>query len=65
MDNDLTKGNIHKSLIRFSIPFIIANFIQALYGAVDLVVVGYFTDTSGLSAVSKNAGHFRDYRNYI
>lgn len=52
MDNDLTKGNIHKSLIRFSIPFIIANLIQALYGSIDLLVVGYFTDTYGLSAVS-------------
>lgn len=52
MEKDLTEGNIYKSLISFSIPFIIANFIQALYGAVDLIVIGYFTDTSGLSAVS-------------
>lgn len=52
MEKDLTKGSIYKSLLSFSIPFIIANFIQALYGAVDLVVIGFFTDTSGLSAVS-------------
>lgn len=52
MENDLTQGNIYRSLLNFSIPFIIANLIQALYGAVDLVVIGYFTDTAGLSAVS-------------
>ena len=52
MEQNLTEGSIYKSLVSFSIPFIIANFIQALYGAVDLVVIGYFTDTSGLSAVS-------------
>lgn len=52
MERDLTEGSIYKSMINFSIPFIIANLIQALYGAVDLVVIGYFTDTSGLSAVS-------------
>lgn len=52
MEKNLTEGSIYKSLLSFSIPFIIANFIQALYGAVDLVVIGFFTDTSGLSAVS-------------
>ena len=49
---DLTQGNIYTSLIKFSIPFIIANFIQALYGAVDLIMIGYFTDSFGLSSVS-------------
>lgn len=49
---DLTSGNIYKSLIRFSIPFIIANLIQALYGTTDLLVIGLFTDTAGLSGVS-------------
>lgn len=49
---DLLEGNIYKSLIRFSIPFLIANFIQALYGTVDLLVIGIFTDTPGLSSVA-------------
>ncbi|HLR21516.1 MAG TPA: MATE family efflux transporter [Tissierellaceae bacterium] len=52
MEYDLTQDNIYKSLLNFSIPFIIANLLQAIYGAVDLAVVSYYTGASGLSAVS-------------
>lgn len=52
MEQDLTQGGIYKSLINFSVPFVIANLMQAIYGTVDLIVVGFFTDTSGLAAVS-------------
>ena len=38
--NRLTEGNIYKALLAFGLPYLIANFIQALYGAVDLAVVG-------------------------
>lgn len=48
----LTQGNIYKTLITFAVPYLIANLIQALYGAVDMVVVGWFSDASGISAVS-------------
>lgn len=48
----LTEGNIYESLIKFSVPFIIANLIQALYGAVDMFIIGIFTDTAGLSGVA-------------
>ena len=37
----LTEGNIVKSVIVFSVPFLLANLIQALYGAVDLMVIGW------------------------
>ena len=52
MEQDLTQGGMYKSLINFSVPFVIANLMQAIYGTVDLIVVGFFTDTSGLAAVS-------------
>lgn len=39
-------------MIRFAIPFMIANLLQALYGAVDMAVVGQFASASGLSAVA-------------
>lgn len=52
LEQSLTEGKISKILIDFSIPFIIANFIQALYGTADLLVVGIFNDTAGLSAVA-------------
>lgn len=52
LNHNLTEGNIYNSLLLFSIPFVIANLIQALYGTVDLVVVGLFTDTQGISSVA-------------
>jgi putative MATE family efflux protein len=52
VEQDLTQGGMYKSLINFSVPFVIANLMQAIYGTVDLIVVGFFTDTSGLAAVS-------------
>jgi len=55
IEQNLTEGSIYKSLINFSIPFIIANLIQALYGTADLLVVGLFTDTAGLSSVAVGA----------
>lgn len=51
-EESLLEGNIYKSLLKFSIPFIIANIIQALYGTADLLIVGIFTDTEGLAGVA-------------
>jgi len=49
---DFTQGNILKKLIAFMMPILGALILQAAYGAVDLLVVGRFGSTSGLSAVS-------------
>lgn len=49
---DLTKGSILKTVFAFSIPFLLANIIQALYGAVDLMVVGKYCTSDSVSAVS-------------
>lgn len=49
---DFTKGSILKKLIAFMLPILGALVLQAAYGAVDLLVVGRFGSTSGLSAVS-------------
>ena len=50
--NDFTKGSILKKLALFMLPILGALVLQAAYGAVDLLVVGRFGSTSGLSAVS-------------
>lgn len=50
--NDFTQGSIPKKLILFMIPVLGALILQAAYGVVDLLVVGRFGSTSGLSAVS-------------
>ena len=49
---DFTQGNILKKLVAFMMPILGALILQATYGAVDLLVVGRFGSTSGLSAVS-------------
>jgi len=49
---DFTQGSILKKLVAFMMPVLGALILQAAYGAVDLLVVGRFGSTSGLSAVS-------------
>ena len=49
---DFTQGSILKKLIAFMFPVLGALILQAAYGAVDLLVVGRYGSTSGLSAVS-------------
>lgn len=50
--NDFTQGSILKKLALFMLPILGALVLQAAYGAVDLLVVGRFGSTNGLSAVS-------------
>ena len=52
MNNDFTQGSILKKLSLFMLPVLGALVLQAAYGAVDLLVVGQFGSTAGLSAVS-------------
>ena len=49
---DFTRGSILKKLSLFMLPVLGALILQAAYGAVDLLVVGRFGSTAGLSAVS-------------
>ncbi len=50
--NDLTQGSIAATLIRFALPLLFANIIQALYGAVDLLIIGKYCSADSISAVS-------------
>ena len=52
MNNDFSQGAILPKLLRFMLPVLFAMFLQATYGAVDLLVVGRFADTADVSAVS-------------
>ena len=49
---DFTSGSILRKLIYFMLPILGALALQSAYGAVDLLVVGRFGSTEGLSAVS-------------
>ncbi len=49
--NDMSQGPVLKGLIRFAIPMMLANLLQAVYSMVDMIVVGQFGGPAGLSAV--------------
>lgn len=51
-DNNLTEGKIISSLIKFALPVLLALFLQALYGGIDLLIVGRFGHTADVSGVS-------------
>ncbi len=42
MKRNFTEGPILPSLIRFALPVLLALFLQTMYGAVDLLIVGQF-----------------------
>lgn len=50
--NNFTEGKIFPSLIKFTIPILLAIFLQAMYGATDLLIVGRFGNASSVSAVA-------------
>ncbi len=52
MIKDLTTGSVGKELLRFAFPFMLSNALQTVYNLVDMVVVGQFVGSSGLSGVS-------------
>ena len=51
-NKNLTSGGVLASLIKFSMPVLLAMFLQSLYGAVDLFVVGQFAKTADVSGVA-------------
>ncbi len=50
--NRLTQGSVLKALVTFTLPFLLANILQSLYGAVDLFVVGQYCPAESVAAVS-------------
>lgn len=52
MQHDFTQGSVWKKLLQFVLPIFGANLLHAMYGTVDLLVVGWFADASAVSAVS-------------
>lgn len=49
---DYTEGSIFSQLMTFALPFMLSNLLQNLYNMVDMIVVGQFVGSTGLSAVS-------------
>lgn len=49
---DFTSGKIVAPLLKFAGPVLFALFLQAMYGAVDLMIVGKFAESADVSAVA-------------
>ena len=48
---DLTVGNTALTLYRLAIPVMISNLLQTIYNMADMMIVGRFEGSTGLSAV--------------
>ena len=55
-EQDFTTGSIPKKLMGFMFPMLGALVLQAMYSAVDLLIVGRFGTTAGISGVSTGSG---------
>lgn len=51
-NTSFTEGKIMQPLLLFAVPVLLALFLQAMYGAVDLLIVGKFASSADASAVS-------------
>ncbi len=49
---DFTTGSVTKKLMRFALPFMLSTLLQTAYSMVDMMVVGHYVRSAGLSAVS-------------
>jgi len=49
--NDLTSGSVSERLLKFSLPFLGAMLFQALYNVADMVIVGWYEGSIGISGV--------------
>lgn len=50
--NDMTQGSVFKKMVVFSLPVMISNALQLCYGLIDMVIVGKFVGSAGLSAIT-------------
>ena len=55
ISKDFTQGNVPKQLLWFALPFMASNALQVLYSTVDMIIVGKYVGTAGLSAVSQSS----------
>lgn len=52
MEKNLTTGSVFKTILSFSLPFLLAYFLQTLYGMADLFIIGQFNGVDSTTAVS-------------
>lgn len=53
--NDLTKGDVRKTLIRYAIPMVLTSLTQSAYSIVDMIIVGQFIGGTAVSAINNGS----------
>ena len=48
---DVTNGPLLPSIVKFTIPLVIASLVQLLFNAVDIAVLGHMADTNAVASV--------------
>ena len=51
-NSSFTEGKILQTLVLFAFPVLLALFLQAMYGAINLLVVGTYASSADVPAVS-------------
>ena len=49
---DFTQGEVMPLLLRFFLPFLLANLLNSIYNTVDTIIIGQFVGSSGIVAVT-------------
>lgn len=52
MEKNLTTGSVLKTVLYFSLPYLLSYFLQTLYGMADLFIIGQFNSVESTTAVS-------------
>ena len=52
MEKNLTTGGVFRTLVGFCLPFLLAYFLQTLYGMADLYIIGQYYGVESTTAVS-------------
>lgn len=52
MKKNLTEGSVFKTILSFSMPYLLSYFLQTLYGMADLFIIGQFNGVESTTAVS-------------
>ncbi len=52
ISTDFTSGPIMPMLLKFFLPFLLANLLNSLYNTVDTVIIGQFVGSAGIVAVT-------------
>ena len=55
ISKNFTTGPIARQMFFFMLPFMLSNAMQVLYSTIDMIIVGHYVGTAGISAVGQSS----------